>query len=385
MSKNLAIIGSTGSIGTQTLDIVRAHRDELNVVALAAGKNVDLMEKQVREFEPLICCLWSEDAAKDLAVRIQDTSCRVVCGMDGLLEIAAMKESDMLVSAVVGMIGIRPTLEAIAAHKTIALANKETMVCAGHLITKRAKEEGVSILPVYSEHSAIFQCLDHENHDRIKRILLTCSGGTFRGKTRADLAHKHVAEALNNPNWDMGAKVTIDSASLVNKGLEVMEAKWLFDVDVDDITVLVQPQSICHSAVEFVDGAVMAQLASPDMHLPIQYALFYPDRRPLAIRPLDLFEVRDLHFEKPDTDTFQGLPLAYRAAHAGGSMPTVFNAANEEAVKLFMQDKIEFLDIYDLISGAMDRHHVITDPSLDEILETEQEARESVEEIAAGR
>lgn len=382
MSKNLAIIGSTGSIGTQTLDIVRSHRDELNVTALAAGRNVDLMEKQVREFQPLVCCLFDESAAKDLAVRIRDTACRVVSGMDGLLEIASMKESDTFMNAVVGMIGIQPTLAAIRAHKTIALANKETMVCAGHLIMPEVAREGVQLLPVDSEHSAIFQCLDHENHDRIRRILLTCSGGTFRGKKREDLAGKHVAEALNNPNWDMGAKVTIDSASLVNKGLEVMEAKWLFDVPVDDITVLVQPQSICHSAVEFVDGAVIAQLASPDMHLPIQYALFYPDRRELAIKPLDLFEVRDLHFEKPDTDTFQGLPLAYRAAHAGGSMPTVFNAANEEAVKLFMRDQIEFLDIYDLIAGAMDAHHVIENPSLPEILETESEARQSVEKLA---
>ncbi len=382
MTKNLAIIGSTGSIGTQTLDIVRSHRDELKVTALAAGRNIDLMEKQVREFQPLVCCLFDESAAKDLAVRIQDTACRVVSGMDGLLEIASMKESDTFMNAVVGMIGIQPTLAAIRAHKTIALANKETMVCAGHLIMPEVAKEGVQLLPVDSEHSAIFQCLDHENHDRIKRILLTCSGGTFRGKKREDLAGKHVAEALNNPNWDMGAKVTIDSASLVNKGLEVMEAKWLFDVPVDDITVLVQPQSICHSAVEFVDGAVIAQLASPDMHLSIQYALFYPDRRELAIKPLDLFEVRDLHFEKPDTGTFLGLPLAYRAAHAGGSMPTVFNAANEEAVKLFMRDQIEFLDIYDLIAGAMDAHHVIENPSLEEILETESEARQSVERLA---
>ncbi len=378
MAKRIAIIGSTGSIGTQALDIIRNYPEELQAVALAAGHNAERMEQQVREFRPEIACLWSEEAANDLRERVRDLPVRVVCGMDGLLEIAAMEHSDMFLNAVVGMIGIRPTLAAISANKTIALANKETLVTAGHLIIPAVQRAGVQLLPVDSEHSAIFQCLNGEPHDRIDRILLTCSGGTFRGKKREDLAHKHVREALNNPNWDMGAKVTIDSASLVNKGLEVMEAKWLFNVDVDRITVVVQPQSVLHSAVSFVDGSIMAHIASPDMHLPIQYAFFYPDRMPLAIKPLDLFALGSIRFEKPDTDTFRGLPLAYRAAHTGGSMPTVFNAANEEAVAHFLKDEIEFLDIYDLISYAMDTVPVTADPSLSEILDAERAAREAV-------
>ncbi len=376
--KNIVIIGSTGSIGTQALDIVRTYPERLNVVALAAGRNVKMMEEQIREFRPKMACMWDEAAANDLRTKVADLDVKVVCGMDGLLEEAVLPESDLFLNAVVGMIGIRPTLAAIKAHKTIALANKETLVTAGHIIMPAASENGVQILPVDSEHSAIFQCMHAENHARIDKILLTCSGGTFRGKKREDLLHKHVAEALNNPNWDMGAKVTIDSASLVNKGLEVMEAKWLFDVDVDDIQVVVQPQSILHSAVSYVDGSIMAHLASPDMRLPIQYAFFYPDRMPLAIKPLDLTVLGELKFEKPDTETFLGLPLAYRAAHAGGSMPTVFNAANEEAVSFFMKDKIEFLDIYDLIGGAMDAHKVTANPTLEQILETEAEAREFV-------
>lgn len=378
--KNLIIIGSTGSIGTQALDIVKHYPDKLCVKALAAGRNVKLMEEQVRCYHPQVVCMWEESAAADLRTRIADLDVRVVSGMEGLIELAAMdcETPAIFLNAVVGMIGIRPTLEAIAAGKTIALANKETLVTAGHLIMPAVKASGKTLLPVDSEHSAIFQCLQGENHERIKKILLTCSGGTFRGKTRKELEHKHVAEALNNPNWDMGAKVTIDSASLVNKGLEVMEARWLFDVDVDDIQVVVQPQSIVHSAVEFVDGSVMAHLASPDMRLPIQYAFFYPDRLPLEIKPLDLFSIGTLIFEKPDTEVFQGLPLAYRAARAGGSLPTIFNAANEEAVRYFMQDKIEFLDIYDLIGEAMEHHHVIKEPSLEEILAAEQEAREFV-------
>ena len=378
MAKRIAIIGSTGSIGTQALDIIRNYPEELQAVALAAGHNAERMEQQVREFRPEIACLWSEEAANDLRERVRDLPVRVVCGMDGLLEIAAMEHSDMFLNAVVGMIGIRPTLAAISANKTIALANKDTLVTAGPLIIPAVQRAGVQLLPVDSEHSAIFQCLNGEPHDRIDRILLTCSGGTFRGKKREDLAHKHVREALNNPNWDMGAKVTIDSASLVNKGLEVMEAKWLFNVDVDRITVVVQPQSVLHSAVSFVDGSIMAHIASPDMHLPIQYAFFYPDRMPLAIKPLDLFALGSIRFEKPDTDTFRGLPLAYRAAHTGGSMPTVFNAANEEAVAHFLKDEIEFLDIYDLISYAMDMVPVTADPSLSEILDAERAAREAV-------
>ncbi len=376
--KQIAIIGSTGSIGTQALDIVRSYPERLKVTALAAGRSVSKMEEQIREFGPELVCMWDETAANDLRTRVKDLPVRVVCGMDGLCEIAVMEHSDLFLNAVVGMIGIQPTLAAIGAQKTIALANKETLVTAGHLIMPAAEAMGVDILPVDSEHSAIFQCMNGEPHDRIDKILLTCSGGTFRGKKREDLLHKHVKEALNNPNWDMGAKVTIDSASLVNKGLEVMEARWLFNVDVDRIQVVVQPQSIVHSAVQYVDGSVMAHLASPDMRLPIQYAFFYPDRLPLTIKPLDLFALGQLVFEKPDTDTFRGLPLAYRAAHAAGSMPTVFNAANEEAVSHFMRDEIEFLDIYDLIEGAMDAHDVIANPTLDQILETEAEAREYV-------
>ena len=376
--KKIAIIGSTGSIGTQALDVVRTYPERLKVTALAAGRSVEKMEKQIREFQPELVCMWSEDAAKDLAGRVKDLPVRVVCGMDGLCEIAVMEHSDLFLNAVVGMIGIQPTIAAIGAGKTIALANKETLVTAGHLIMPAVEAMGVELLPVDSEHSAIFQCLNGEPHERIDKILLTCSGGTFRGKKREELVGMHAAQALNNPNWNMGAKVTIDSASLVNKGLEVMEARWLFGVDADRIQVVVQPQSIMHSAVQYVDGSVMAHLASPDMRLPIQYAFFYPDRLPLEIKPLDLFELGSLIFEKPDMETFRGLPLAYRAAHAGGSMPTIFNAANEEAVSHFMKDEIEFLDIYDLIEGAMDAHDVSVNPTLDQILETEQEAREFV-------
>ena len=378
MAKNLIIIGSTGSIGTQTLDVVRTYPNLFHVTALAAGRNTKAMEAQIREFGPRIVCMWTEEAAEDLRVRVADLDVKVVTGMEGRLQLASMEEGDVFLNAVVGMIGIRPTLAAIAAGKTIALANKETLVTAGHLIMPAAAEAGVPILPVDSEHSAIFQCLNGEPASRIRRILLTCSGGTFRGRTTEQLAGMHAADALKNPNWDMGAKVTIDSASLVNKGLEVMEAKWLFGVGVDDITVVVQPKSIIHSAVEFVDGTVMAQMAMPDMRLPIQYALTYPDRLPLDIPEVDLFALGRIDFMRPDTETFRGLPLAYRAAHAGGTLPTVFNAANEEAVAWFMKDRIEFLDLYELIESAMDAHTVIPDPSLDVILETEKWAREYV-------
>lgn len=378
MAKRIAIIGSTGSIGTQALDVIRSYPGELQAAALAAGKNIRKMEEQIREFHPELVCMWDENAAAELRSRVTDLPVRVVSGMDGLCEIAVMEHSDMFLNAVVGMIGIQPTLAAIGAEKTIALANKETLVAAGHLIMPAIEAMGVELLPVDSEHSAIFQCMNGEPRTKIDRILLTCSGGTFRGKKKEELLHRRASEALNNPNWKMGAKVTIDSASLVNKGLEVMEARWLFDVDVDRIQVVVQPQSIMHSAVQYVDGSVIAHLASPDMRQPIQYAFFYPDRMPLSIKPLDLFELADLRFERPDTDTFRGLPLAYRAARTGGSMPTVFNAANEEAVSVFMQDRIEFLDIYDLIEGAMDDHRPIAAPTLEQILETEKEARENV-------
>lgn len=380
--KSIVLIGSTGSIGTQTLDIVRAHRDELTITALAAGRNVEKMEEQIREFSPLMACLYDESAAADLKERVRDLPVRIVCGMDGLLEEAELAESDLFLNAVVGMIGIRPTLAAIHAGKTIALANKETLVTAGHLIIPAVKEAGVQLLPVDSEHSAIFQCMNGEPKRRVKKILLTCSGGTFRGKKREELVNMTAKDALKNPNWSMGNKVTIDSASLVNKGLEVMEATWLFGVPASRIEVLVQPQSICHSAVEYVDGSIIAHLASPDMHQPIQYALFWPDRRELDIPELDLLSVGDVHFEKPDTDTFRGLPLAYRASKAGGSMPTVFNAANEEAVSLFMKDRIHFLDIYDLIEAAMDEHSVVPNPSLEEVLAVGEEARQSVRRYA---
>ncbi|MEZ3508258.1 MAG: 1-deoxy-D-xylulose-5-phosphate reductoisomerase [Lachnospiraceae bacterium] len=368
--KKIAILGSTGSIGTQTLEIVRKEKD-LQVVALAAGTNVDLMEQQVREFHPALAAMWSEKAAKDLRERLADLSVRVVCGMEGLLETAVYEESEVLVTAIVGMIGIRPTIAAIEHHKTIALANKETLVTAGHIIMPLAAEKGVSILPVDSEHSAIFQSMHGENRNRVSKVLLTASGGPFRGKTREQLSAMTVEDALKHPNWSMGKKVTIDSASLVNKGLEVMEAKWLFDVALEQIQVVVHPQSILHSAVEYVDGGIMAQLGVPDMKLPIQYALFYPDRRPMDTGRVDFFQLGQLTFEKPDTETFRGLALAYRAAEAGGTLPTVFNAANERAVALFLQKKITFLQIPELIESSMEHHRVIDHPDIEQILEAE--------------
>lgn len=377
--KRIAILGSTGSIGTQTLEIVRKESD-LQVVALAAGTNVELMEKQVREFHPALAAMWTEDAAKDLRTRLSDCPVRVVCGMDGLLEVAACETSEILVTAIVGMIGIRPTIAAIEQGKTIALANKETLVTAGHIIMPLAARKGVSILPVDSEHSAIFQSMHGENRNRVSKILLTASGGPFRGKTREELTSMTVEDALNHPNWSMGKKVTIDSASLVNKGLEVMEAKWLFDVALDQIQVVVHPQSIIHSAVEYVDGGIMAQMGVPDMKLPIQYALFYPDRRPMDTGRVDFFRLKQLTFEEPDTDTFRGLALAYKAARRGGSLPTVFNAANEKAVALFLQHKITFLQIPELIERSMEDHRVIDDPTVEQILETEAATYEYIKQ-----
>ena len=371
-TKKIAILGSTGSIGTQTLDIVRKESD-LQVVAMAAGSNVDLMEHQVREFRPELVAMWTEKAAKDLRDRLKDISVRVTYGMDGLLEVASFEASEVLVTAIVGMIGIRPTIAAIEHGKTIALANKETLVTAGHIIMPLAADKGVSILPVDSEHSAIFQSMHGENRERVEKILLTASGGPFRGKKREELMSMTVEDALNHPNWSMGKKVTIDSASLVNKGLEVMEAKWLFDVDLRQIQVVVHPQSIVHSAVQYVDGGIMAQLGVPDMKLPIQYALFYPDRRPMDTGRVDFFQLRQLTFEEPDTDTFRGLALAYQAAERGGTLPTVFNAANEMAVSLFLNKKITFLQIPELIESSMENHRVIDDPTVEQILETEAE------------
>lgn len=378
--KKIAILGSTGSIGTQTLEIVRNHPD-LEVTAIAAGTNVELMEKQIREFHPRIAAMWSEEAAADLSLRIADTDVRIVSGMDGLLEVATIKESEILVTAIVGMIGIRPTIAAIEQGKTIALANKETLVTAGHIIMPLAAKHGVSILPVDSEHSAIFQSMNGENQERISKLILTASGGPFRGKTKEELVGVTIEDALKHPNWSMGKKVTIDSASLVNKGLEVMEARWLFNMPLEKIQVVVHPQSIIHSAVEYVDGAVMAQLGMPDMKLPIQYALFYPDRRPMEGKRVDFFSLGQLTFEQPDTDTFKGLQLAYEAAKTGGSQPTVFNAANEMAVALLIQRRIGFLQIPELIERCMGHHKVIENPSVDEILQTETETYEYIKQV----
>lgn len=376
--KYIAILGSTGSIGTQTLDVVRMHAGELRVVALAAGSNVELMESQIREFRPAVAAMWSEKAAADLRIKVADLPVRIVSGMDGLLEIAQMPESDVLVTAIVGMIGIRPTIAAIQAGKDIALANKETLVTAGHIIMPLAKQCGVSVLPVDSEHSAIFQSLNGEPKDRIEKILLTASGGPFRGRSREELKDIRVEDALKHPNWAMGRKITIDSSTLVNKGLEVMEAKWLFDVELSQIQVVVHPQSIIHSAVQFVDGAIIAQMGVPDMKLPIQYALFYPDRRPMNGGRVDFFALGGITFEKPDTDTFRGLKLAYRAATEGGSLPTVYNAANEKAVELFLERKISYPGITELIEEAMDHHRVIQNPTVDQILAAEAETYELI-------
>lgn len=370
--KKIAILGSTGSIGTQTLEVVR-QTGELEVVALAAGSSVEKMEQQIREFHPRLAAMWEETAAKELRERTADLDVKVVSGMEGLLEIAVLPESQVLVTAIVGMIGIRPTIAAIRAGKDIALANKETLVTAGHIIMPLAKECGVSILPVDSEHSAIFQSLNGEPAGKIEKILLTASGGPFRGKTKADLEKVQVEDALKHPNWAMGRKITIDSSTMVNKGLEVMEAKWLFGVDLDRIQVVVHPQSVIHSAVQYVDGAVIAQLGVPDMKLPIQYALFYPDRRYMPGKRLDLFELGQLTFEKPDPDTFTGLALAYEAARAGGSMPTVYNAANEKAVALFLDRKIRYLQIPEIIAEAMAHHRRIEEPSVEQILAAEAE------------
>ncbi len=370
--KNIAILGSTGSIGTQTLEIVR-EQDGLRVVALAAGKNVGLMEKQIREFHPLIACMWDDKAAGEVKAAVADTDTKVVCGMDGLLEIAVMPQAQILVTAIVGMIGIRPTIAAIESGKDIALANKETLVTAGHIIMPLAKEKGVSILPVDSEHSAIFQSLQGQDKEGLEKILLTASGGPFRGKKKAELANMTAADALKHPNWSMGRKITIDSASLVNKGLEVIEAKWLFGVGLEQIQVLIQPQSILHSAVQFKDGAVIGQMGVPDMKLPIQYALFYPKRLPMKENRVDFYALSEMTFEKPDMETFEGLSMAYEAARIGGSMPTVFNAANEKAVALFLDNKIKFLQIYELIRASMDNHKVVENPSVEQILSAESE------------
>lgn len=369
--RSIAIIGSTGSIGTQTLDVVRANAD-IRVAALAAGDNIELLEKQVREFRPELVSVKSEDKAKALAVALSDFNCKIVYDMDGLIEAATCEKAELVVTAIVGMIGIRPTIEAIKAGKDIALANKETLVTAGHLIMQLAQEYHVRILPVDSEHSAIFQCLHGEQGNKIAKLLITASGGPFRGKTRKELEHVTVEDALKHPNWSMGRKITIDSATLVNKGLEVIEARWLFDVMPENIEVVVQPQSIIHSMVEFEDGAIKAQLGTADMRLPIQYALYYPERRNLSGDRLDFSKISGILTEQPDRETFRGLDLAYNAIETGGSMPTVLNAANECAVAMFLNGDIKFLQIYDIIEACMKAHTVIGNPTLEEILDTER-------------
>ena len=375
--KQIAILGSTGSIGTQTLEVVRENGD-IQVLAMAAGNNIGLLEDQIREFHPKLVAVWSEEKAKELRDRIKDTDTEVMCGMDGLIAVSVYEDVEILVTAIVGMIGIRPTIEAIKAGKHIALANKETLVTAGHIIMPLAKEYGVSILPVDSEHSAIFQSLQGNEHKSIHKILLTASGGPFRGKKEEDLLNIKVEDALKHPNWTMGQKITIDSSTMINKGLEVIEAKWLFDVDVDQVQVVVQPQSIIHSMVEYIDGAIMAELGTPDMKLPIQYALYYPERRFLPGDRVDFWTLGKLEFEKPDTDTFYGLELAYEAGRKGGSLPTVFNAANELAVSKFLNREIKYLEITEIIEDCMKAHKNIENPTLEQILETEAATYERI-------
>ena len=376
--KKIAILGSTGSIGTQTLDIIRAQKD-MEVIGMSAGSNIDLLEEQIREFNPKVVAVFEEKAAKELATKVADLNVKIVTGMDGLIEIACLPESEILVTAIVGMVGIVPTIEAIKAGKNIALANKETLVTAGHIIMPLAKEHHVDILPVDSEHSAIFQSLNGEKKELVNKLIITASGGPFRTKKKEELYHVQLADALKHPNWSMGAKITIDSATMVNKGLEVIEAKWLFDMDLNQIQVLVHPQSVIHSMVEYVDGAVIAQLGTPDMRLPIQYALYYPERRFLAGERLDFAKLSMLTFEDPDMDKFEGLALAFEAAKKGGSMPVVFNAANERAVSKFLKSQIGFMDIPAIIRECMGSHKIVTNPSVEQILSLEQETYEMIE------
>lgn len=376
--KKIAILGSTGSIGTQTLEVVRANKD-IEVTALAAGSNIDLLEKQIREFSPKIAAVWNEEKAKELKDRVRDLDIRVESGMDGLLAVATELGAEIVVTAVVGMIGIRPTIAAMNAGKDIALANKETLVTAGHIIMSLAKEKHVRILPVDSEHSAIFQSLNGETGNKIHKILLTASGGPFRGWTREQMKGVQVEDALKHPNWTMGRKITIDSSTMVNKGLEVMEARWLFGVEMDQVQVVVQPQSVIHSMVEYEDGAVIAQLGTPDMKLPIQYALYYPERRFLAGDRLDFAKLAQITFEAPDFENFHGLSLAYKAGRRGGTLPTVFNAANERAVQKFLDREIGYLTITDMIEAAMEYHTVKENPTVEEILAAEQETYDFIE------
>lgn len=378
--KKLSILGSTGSIGTQALDIVR-NNDDIKVSALAAGSNIELLERQAREFKPELICVFDEKKAEELKIRIADLTVKVTSGMEGLIEAATVDSAELVLTAVVGMIGIKPTIAAIEARKDIALANKETLVTAGHIIMNLAKEKGVNILPVDSEHSAIFQSLQGNKKSQVSKIILTASGGPFRNSTLQELKHVTVAEALKHPNWSMGRKITIDSATMVNKGLEVIEAKWLFDVGFDDIDVVIQPQSLIHSMVEYVDGGIIAQLGTPDMKLPIQYAFFYPDRRHLGGKRVNFAEIGSISFQKPDMEKFKGFALAYDAGRAGGTMPTIYNAANELAVSKFLNEEIKYLDIAELIKEAMSRHKVIDNPTLEQILEAEKEAHACVRRL----
>lgn len=376
--KNISILGSTGSIGTQTLEVVD-HQQDIQVTALAAGSNITLLEQQIRKYHPRVACVWDEKKALELKTAVRDIDVRIVSGMEGLLEAATEEQAEIVVTAIVGMIGIRPTIAAMKAGKDIALANKETLVTAGHIIMPLAKECGVRILPVDSEHSAIFQSLNGEDSRAIHKILLTASGGPFRGWTKEQLAGVQLEDALKHPNWSMGRKITIDSSTMVNKGLEVMEARWLFGVEMDQVQVVIQPQSVIHSMVEFTDGAVIAQLGTPDMKLPIQYALYYPERRYLPGARLDFAKLRSITFEDPDPEVFCGLKLAYEAGTRGGSLPTVFNAANEYAVGRFLRKEIPYLTIIDMIEAAMEHHQVIENPDVEQILAAEQETYEYIE------
>lgn len=376
--KKISLLGSTGSIGTQTLEVVREHGD-IQVVALAAGTRIEELAKQIREFRPKLACVATKEGASELKLLVSDMNVKIVYGSQGLIEAATLDLTDMVVTAVVGMMGIVPTIEAIKAHKDIALANKETLVTAGHIIMKLAKEHRVSIYPVDSEHSAIFQCLHGENKKELDKILLTASGGPFRGKNAEFLRTVQLEDALKHPNWSMGKKITVDSATMVNKGLEVIEAQWLFNIPFDKIQVIVQPQSIIHSMVQFIDGSILAQMGNPDMRIPIQYALYYPNRRNLDIKPLDLYELGQITFEKPDIETFKGLAYAYKAVKKGGNVPTVFNAANEYAVRCFLNKKITFLQIYDMIEYAMSVIPFIDNPNIEQILETEQSVYERLD------
>lgn len=378
--KNIAILGSTGSIGTQTLDVVRNNND-LKVVALSAGNNIELLKQQIDEFSPKLVSVGTEESAEKLKTMLGDTDIEILSGMEGLIAVAVCKESHTLLTAIVGMIGLVPTVEAIKAGKDIALANKETLVTAGHIIMPLAKEYNVNILPVDSEHSAILQCLHGEKKAQISKLLITASGGPFRGMSKEQLEKVKLEDALKHPNWSMGRKITIDSSTLVNKGLEVIEAKWLFDMDVDDIEVVVQPQSIIHSMIELFDGSIIAQLGTPDMRLPIQYALYYPEHKFLDGKRLDFKALKQITFEEPDMNTFKGLALAYEAIRTGGSMPTVYNAANELAVSKFLNREIGYLDIVDLIEKSMKQHKVTQNPSIEEILEVECQTHEFINSL----